>query len=293
MAQFRAEKSRGCLLKIRGSFDSLKTAERRIAQYICEHPSEVVGLTINELVDRSKASYTSVSRFCKKMGYVGFKELKADLANDIIYESQDISSIPDVICTIGMSAEDILQHVYASSIQVLEDCMTITDLEMIDTVVNKMLSAHSIHFIGTGFSGLSAQYACTKFFRIGLPCIFEPDTTIRRMRISLTQKDDLVFAISSSGRSKEIVECARIAKKCGASVVSLSDFTFSALSKVSDWNLYTTPRNMNIFMNIDMPLTIGQLMVLDTIYVFCCRKLEKRATERYHLTQIATDEEKL
>lgn len=171
--------------------------------------------------------------------------------------------------------------------------MTITDLEMIDTVVNKMLSAHSIHFIGTGFSGLSAQYACTKFFRIGLPCIFEPDTTIRRMRISLTQKDDLVFAISSSGRSKEIVECARIAKKCGAGVVSLSDFTFSALSKVSDWNLYTTPRNMNIFMNIDMPLTIGQLMVLDTIYVFCCRKLEKKATEQYRLTQAATDEEKL
>ena len=293
MTDFRREKSRGCLLKIRGSFESLNNAEQRIAQYICDRPAEVLGLTINELSASCKSSYTTVNRFCKKMGYVGFKELKADLANDVMHGSQDISNIPDVICTTDMATEMILQKVYESAVQVLEDCITITDAETIDKVVDCILGARQIHFIGTGFSGLSAQYASTKFFRIGLPCIYEKDTTLRRMRISLTTAEDVVFAISSSGRSKEIVECARMAKKNGATVVSLSDFTFSALSKVSSFNLYTTPRNMNVFPNIDMPLTIGQLTVLDILYVCCCKKLEKKAIDLYHLTKQATNEEKL
>lgn len=291
MSEMIRDKRRSCLLKIHGSFDSLKSAEKRIAQYICDYPSEVIKLTINELSDLCNSSYSTINRFCKKMGYNGFKDLKNDLVNDVM-NNNDIE-ITDIAITPDMTTKNICEKVYDLAFRILEDSLAIVDFSAVDKVVDSLLGAKQIHFIGTGNSGLSAKYAYSKFFRIGLPCISETDSTLRKLLISLTGTQDIVFAISSSGRSEEILECAKIAKKNGATVISLSDFTISPISKISDLNLYTTPRNVNAFINIDMPLTIGQLTIIDMIYFCCCKKMGKKATDTYQITKMVADLGKL
>jgi len=291
MSNFIWDKKRSCLLRIHGSFDSLKSAEKRVAQYIYDNPSEVIKLTINELSELCNSSYSTINRFCKKMGYNGFKDLKNDLVNDVTNKN-DIE-ITDIAITPDMTTKIICEKVYDLAFKILEDSLAIVDFSVVDKVVDSMVSAKRIHFIGTGNSGLSGKYAYSKFFRIGLPCFFETDSTLRKLLISLTGENDIVFAISSSGRSEEILECARIAKKNGATVISLSDFTISPISKISDLNLYTTPRNVNAFINIDMPLTIGQVTIIDMLYICCCKKMGKKATDTYQKTRVVADMGKL
>lgn len=292
MAEYIIDKRRSCLLKIHGSMDNLKSAERRIAQYIYDNPSEVIKLTINQLAEKCNSSYATVHRFCKKMGYSGFKELKNDLVNDVANQTNE-NTIKDISITPDMTTEEIFSKVYDLTFRILEDSFSILNAQVVDKVVDEFLKAKKIVFIGTGNSGLSAKYAYSKFFRIGLPCISENDATLRKLLISLTGKGDVVFAISSSGRSEEIVECARIAKKNGAVVVALSDFALSPISKTSDWNLYTTPRNVNALMNIDMPLTVSQLTIIDTIYICCCKVMGEEATKSYSVTKEFADKEKI
>ncbi|MHB8961852.1 MAG: MurR/RpiR family transcriptional regulator [Saccharofermentanales bacterium] len=292
MPEILLDKRKSCLLKIRGTMDSLKSAERRIAQYICDNPAHVVKLTIQELSAECDSSYATVNRFCKKMGYSGFKELKAVLVNDIM-NNKGMEEIKDIDITPDMTTSKICEKVYDVAFRILEDSFAIIDVDTVDKVVVSLLKARKIIFIGTGNSGLSAKYAYSKFFRIGLPCINEDDATLRKLLVSLAREGDIVFAISSSGRSEDIVDCARTARANGAEVISLSDFTISPLSKTSDLNLYTTPRSVSAFIGIDMPLTIGQLTIIDMLYICCCKALGDKATRTYQSTKSAADSGKV
>ena len=113
------------------------------------------------------------------------------------------------------------------------------------------------------------------------------------MKISIMTGRDVLFAISSSGRTQNIIKGVTLAKENKVTVISLSDFAISPLTKISDFNLYTTPRNVKFFMNIDMPLIIGQIAIIDVLYSCCCVRMAERASENYRKTKASADSEKL
>lgn len=283
----------GCLLRIRSVHADLKAAEKRVGGYILQHTEDAVHLTIEELAARSKSSYATITRFCKRVGYSGYKQLKASLISDVILNK----GVDDLIHNLSISGdtatEVIAQKIYALAQNVLEDSYKIMDASMIDAVVQKMMRAGSICFIGAGASGISARYAYSKFFRIGLPCTSELDSTLYSMKVSLMTERDVLFAISSSGRTENIIKAVTLAKRSKVTVISLSDFAISPLTKVSDLNLHTTPRNVKFFMNIDMPLIIGQIAIIDVLYSCCCVRMAERASENYRKTKVSADSEKL
>lgn len=282
-----------CILRIQGVYGFLKAAEKRIADFILQNTEEVISLTIEELAEKSSSSYATINRFCKKVGYSGFKDFKNSLINDVIKNK----GVDDLINSLSLNkdetTESIAEKIYTLNLKVLEDSYTIMDTAIIDAVVEKILAAKNICFIGAGASGISARFAYSKFFRIGIPCFSEADSTLYRMKVSIMNENDILFAISSSGRTSNIIEAVRLAKKNNVTVISLSDFAISPLTKVSDYNLYTTPRNANLFMNIDMPLIIGQIAIIDVLYSCCCIRLAEKASEFYEKTKASSDAEKI
>lgn len=52
-------------------------------------------------------------------------------------------------------------------------------------------------------------------------------------------KDDVLFAISYSGRSRTVVKAAKIAQESGAKVIAITNFPISPLTKKSDIILQT------------------------------------------------------
>ena len=203
------------------------------------------------------------------------------------------NAVMDLNINLHESLEDICQSVYRFFIRSLEESLSILDYAIIEQAVNQLIAAKTICFIGAGTSGISARYAYSRFFRIGLSCVFEADATLYRMRVATLRPGDLLFAISSSGRSSDIVNCAITAQKNGVTVISLSDFAVSPLTKNSDINLFTTPRNASLFQNIDMPLVVSQITVIDALYSCCCAKFPQEAAQIYQSTRLLQKEEKL
>lgn len=283
----------GCILRISSIYDDLKTAERRIGDYVLKHSEDVVDFTIEELALKSSSSYATITRFCKRIGYSGYKEFKSSLINDIILNRGVDELIYNLSISNDTTTESISEKIYALALNVLEDSYKIMDASVIDAAAEKMLNAASICFIGAGYSGISARYAYSKFFRIGLPCFSELDSTLYRMKISIMTEQDVLFAISSSGRTGNIIDAVDLAKQHNVTIVSLTDFAISPLTKISDLNLHTTPRNVNLFMNIDMPLIIGQIAIIDVLYSCCCVRLAEKASDKYKKTKASSDAEKL
>ena len=283
----------GCILRLRGVYSELKPAERRIGDYILHNSEDSLDLTIEELAKRCNSSYATINRFCKRLGYSGYKEFKNGLINDLILNRGVDDFIYNLSLTSDTSAESVAEKIYGLGASVLEDGYKIMDPADVDAAVDRILNAPSICFIGAGYSGISARYAYSKFFRVGLPCYSELDSTLYRMKISIMSDEDVLFAISSSGRTGNIIEAANLAKENKVTVISLTDFAVSPLTKISDLNLHTTPRNANLFMNIDMPLIIGQIAIIDVLYSCCCVRLAEVASENHRKTKSSADAEKI
>ena len=67
---------------LRSAYGGLTKSERRIADYIVDHTDEVMEQTVSG-PGRSCAEFRHYSRFCKKLGCSGLKELKLMLAAEL------------------------------------------------------------------------------------------------------------------------------------------------------------------------------------------------------------------
>ena len=282
----------GCILRIQSIVKNLNPAERSVANFILNNMETAINLTMEDLAAASGTSYATVNRLCRKIGYSGFRELKTNLMYDVINNNNVGTIIQNLTVGFETTTQGVCDNVYKLAHKVLEDSQTIINIQVIENVVQEITKANKICFIGVGYSGLSARYAYSHFFRIGLNCVSDIDSTLFKMQTALLTKGDLLFAISSSGRTEIIVESARLARKNGVTVVGLSDYAISPLSKTCDYNLYTTSRNTNMFLNIDMPLVTGQIAIIDLLFMCTCVVLGENASLQYEKTLTTAHQEK-
>ncbi len=291
--QQQIEQRGGCIIRIEAVYDSLKSAELRLADYVLNHQEVVIHSSINQLQEKSGSSYATIIRFCKKIGYTGFRAFKKSLAADI--ENLKSDTYAGTAFPIGLNdtIETIIEKNFRSSMNILTDTQNILNEQTLSQAVDQIVFAREIYFIGTGNSGIVARYGASRFFRIGIKCSPETDATIYKIKTAILGKTDLLFAISSSGRSAAVIDAARIARNKGVPVISLCDFAMTPLSRTSDINLYTTPRNVTHFLDMEMPLIIGQISIIDVLFICCCLRLGKNAFGLYHTTKEFADREKV
>lgn len=127
----------------------------------------------------------------------------------------------------------------------------------IEKAINLIVSMHAkkkLIFIGNGGSASIASHQAVDFWKNGkipaiafndaslLTCIsndYGYDYVFQKPIETFAKKDDILFAISSSGRSKNIINAVKSAKKIGCSIITLSGFDASnPLRKLGDINFY-------------------------------------------------------
>lgn len=135
-------------------------------------------------------------------------------------------------------------------------------------------------FLGNGGSAAIASHAATDFFKNGgvrtmtfndaslLTCLsndYKYEEAFERGVERMTDKGDVVFAISSSGKSSNILKAAQAGTKAGAQVVTLSGFgADNPLRKLGDINFYVPSNSYAHVENIHLLICH---MVLDTLMV--------------------------
>ena len=111
-----------------------------------------------------------------------------------------------------------------------------TNLQAIAKAIGK---ARFTFIVGVAGSFPVAMELAYRMDRLGLMARAESDTHVQAIRSSLLGPKDLLFAISSSGSTKEILDCATLARGRGARVVALTNFAKSPLTEMADFVLTT------------------------------------------------------
>ena len=205
--------------RIKASIPALPPAEQRVAKLLLTDPRAFATLPVVELAERSHVSKPTVVRFCRSVGYDGLADFKRKLAGSVnegvpfVHRSVDeddktadivVKVIDNAVSALLKYRNDAASHAFERAIAAL-------------TETGK--SGKRIEFYGVGNSGIVAQDAQHKFFRLGVNAAAVSDGHVQVMSATMLAPGDCAVIISNSGRSRDLVDVAEIARRKGATLI--------------------------------------------------------------------------
>lgn len=270
------------LTQLRAIYSQLSGKEQQIADYILEHASDVIHLSITELADQSQCADATVFRLCRRLGFRGYQAFKIALASEVTNPKQSIYQ------EINLDDDDlgsIAEKIFTANIETLRDTQQIIDKDALMQIVNRLETARRIEFYGSGGSAAIAQDAYHKFMRTGIPCIHHSDAHYQVMSASLLSEGDVAVGISHSGSNEDILEALRVAKEAGAKTIGITSYGKSPLVRLADICLYTTSRE-TVFRTEALSSRLAQLSLIDLLYVaVSLRRQEQTITNIQHIRE--------
>ena len=244
---------------ITDALPNLNKSESKVAQVILSDPDAATSSSIASLARKAGVSEPSVNRFCKRFNAAGFPDFKIKLAKSLVsgvrFVNRNVNPDDEV--------SGYTPKIFDSTINNLALVRDSISHSRVNQVVDKLIQARRIYFFGLGASGSVARDAENKFFRFNLPVSFHDDVLMQRMLASTGTTGDVFFIISHTGRTKEVVEVAEIARVNGSTVIGLTA-PGSPFADISSVTLdVEVPENTDEY----MPMTsrIVHLVILDVL----------------------------
>ena len=210
------------LERIKASLPSLAPAEQRVGKLVLEDPRAFAKLPVTELAHRANVSKPTVVRFCRSVGYDGLSDFKLKLAGSVSEGVPFIHRSVDVDDKTSDVAVKVIDNTVAAFLKYRNDASFIA----LDRAATALAETHGhgrrIEFYGVGNSGIVAQDAQHKFFRLGLNTIAYSDGHMQVMSASMLQAGDCVVIISNSGRTRDLMDACDIARKQGATTLVIT-----------------------------------------------------------------------
>ena len=204
--------------RIRQRLEELNRSERKVANVILEDPAAATSLSIASLAQAASVSEPTVNRFCRNFGAKGFPDFKIKLAQSLAGGTPYVTRAVEP----GDSATQYTHKIFGATIAALDEAQREVDMAAIERMVDYLTQAKQIHFFGLGASGAVAQDAQHKFFRFNLPVMAYVDVLMQRMVAAACHTGDVVVVISYTGRTRELVDIARVAREAGAVVLGIT-----------------------------------------------------------------------
>lgn len=255
---------RNCGLKLKAVHATLKSAERKAADFILDFPDEVKDITIVDFAQRAGCSEATIVRLCKRLGYRGFPELKGDFAGNREHPDDDALEYQGI--SRRDNPTDVMQKVIDATVGALRDTYNIIDKQAYEQALNALLEAPTILFCGVGDAALVAMEAYQRFVRVGQSCCTSEDPDLQLIMASHLGKGDVVIAVSHSGKSRTVLNAVKLAREAGATVVAVTNFPVSPLTKNSDIVLLTAVFTQHVTGEV-ISKRVTELCIIESLYI--------------------------
>jgi RpiR family carbohydrate utilization transcriptional regulator len=195
--------------RIKASLSSLAPAEQRVGKLVLTDPRAFANLPVGELADRAHVSKPTVVRFCRSMGYDGLSDFKLKLAGSVSEGVPFIHRSVDVDDKTSDVLVKVIDNTVAAFLRYRNDASTFAIEKAVEALAATHKTGRRIEFFGVGNSGIVAQDAQHKFFRLGVNTIAYSDGHMQVMSASMLGPGDCVV-VSNSGRTRDLMDACDI-----------------------------------------------------------------------------------
>lgn len=248
--------------QIRMRLPSLTPLEGKVAADILARKDITTDTPLKQFAEGSGVSEAMVVKVAKKLGFGGFREFRQGL---IDYYAQDSAMMHSEISSSDTSGE-IVQKVFRTAMQALEETFAILDLEAFDRAGDFISRASHRDFYGLGGSAHIARDISHKFLRIGIRSSVFDDAHMMMMSAALLGQDDVAIAFSHSGSTSAVLDAIELARRNGARTIAITNYADSPVARAVDVVLCSTAQNSPL-LGENATARIAQLNLLDALFV--------------------------
>ncbi|MEY8353744.1 MurR/RpiR family transcriptional regulator [Lachnospiraceae bacterium 54-53] len=221
-------------------YDSFFEAEKKIADYILAHKSEMIDMTVAELALASGTSDATVSRFCRRCGFNGFHHLKINLAKEVAEERGNSIEVSNDISRDNIAQS--LQNILANKVAELTQTVSMMDPAVLERILKVIEHAGTVQLVAVGNTIPVALDGSFKFNQLGIPTV---SGTIWETQMAYTcnlREKDAVIIISNSGFSKRLMTLMAVARENRTPTIAITNNASSPLGQACDYHITTATR---------------------------------------------------
>lgn len=258
--------------QIRMKLPGLTPLEAKVAADILARKDIDESMPLRDVATGSGVSEAMVVKVAKKLGFGGFREFRQGLVD---YYRSDTAALHAEIGADDTSGQ-IVQKVFRTAMQALEETFAILDLEAFDRAADYLHRARQRDFYGLGGSAQIARDVSHKFLRIGIRSSVFDDAHMMMMSAALLGPDDVAIAFSHSGSTSAAIDAVELARKNGARTIAVTNYPDSPVAQIVDVVLCSTAQN-NPLLGENATARIAQLNLLDALFVAVAQRDRKSA----------------
>ena len=209
------------LIRVNTLYPTLSKSEKKIADYIKVVGNEIIYKTLQEVSQEVNVGEATVLRFCRKIGFDGFQNLKLEVAKQNTFSKTQ-------------HYEDYTTQIAKNMCDTINETKAAVDRTRVDKAVEMIRNAKNIFFFGSGSSGSIAKETQEKFIRYGKLCNYVEDSHFQLMHAAISQPGDVAIAFSLSGNTTDVLDTLKEAKKNGAKIIVITNYMLSLAASLAD-----------------------------------------------------------
>ncbi|WP_404277533.1 MurR/RpiR family transcriptional regulator [Companilactobacillus paralimentarius] len=252
--------------RILNSQSELSAAERKVAEFILQNPNKTIQMTAVQLATASGSSPASVIRLTKRLEIDSFTTLKILLSSDLTKNQSDPKMNDDIRPNEDLNS--IKGKLLTSALESIRETTDQLNRGEVTRLVKAIIGSNQLFLFGVGASNLVAENISQKWNRIGYPTVADDDLNSLVPKLVNAKKGGILWVISNSGESPEVLIAAKNAKKYNLKLVSLTRFGKNSLAKLSDIAVHTSQPKESPNRIAATNSLLAQFMIIDIIFYY-------------------------
>ena len=245
---------------LRQQHADLSPALQQVANYVLEHPNDVVTSSMRTLGVRAGSTPTTLVRFAQHLGYAGWPQLKAALTAEMGLGPTAYGARAKHL--VGRAKDRTLTgEMFEVQRRNLEATHTQIEgrLEKACALLEKAGAVHAAGFRACFPLAFSFVYLY-RLFRANVHLIDGQGGSLEMQQRALT-KGDAVIVISFAPYSREALQVAQAAKAAGCKLLALTDSMASPLSLIADETLLFSIRSPSFFPSVAAGMAVTEALL--------------------------------
>lgn len=220
------------LVKLRSERDRMSAIERRIADFVIENAHLLRDYSSQQLANALGISQSSVVKFCQKLGFKGYPDLKLAINEAVIRADSNGSAPPQPADVSNASARGYGLWLRKSEAE--EATRLINAPGILTAVAEAIGRANTVFVVGLGEDDLHARTLALRLAQLGILTVHNFDAAHMAASLSAARPDDVLLAFSEHGLHPALCQLARYMRSQRGKVVTITRHSANALRALAD-----------------------------------------------------------
>lgn len=150
--------------RIRREFDGMTRSERSVAEFVADHRNEILFVTLDELARQTEVSTTSVLRFCRRLGFDGFKQFQQAVRGELKHSPDLLDKFHRTTDT--PLGDELLEKTVQQGIQCIQQTFRELPFAAVTEAVERLAKARRVYTFGMRESRALAEYAFSRLLTV-------------------------------------------------------------------------------------------------------------------------------